>query len=110
VPRIWNKTGIPHTGWNFLRTVVHELTFNMKRQALLCWIADELGNEQLLDSRLSTQDHVDALVSAMIAKLFVQQPEKLSHPTIEIPVKVGWIFVPKDCLKQQNFKTHFLIS
>jgi hypothetical protein len=37
----------------------------------------------------------------------VQQPEKLSHPTIDIPVKEGWFFVPKDCFKQQNLKTVF---
>ena len=24
MPRIWNKPGIPHTGWDFLRTVEHD--------------------------------------------------------------------------------------
>jgi hypothetical protein len=87
-----------------------ELIFNMQQQALLSWIIDELGNEQLLDTRLPTQDHIDALTCALIAKLFALKPQCLTVPDNNTSQSEGWIFVPKDCLKDVDKRTKFLLS
>jgi hypothetical protein len=49
-------------------------------------------------------------VCALIAKLFVDKPETLKFPDEETPKHEGWIFLPKDCFKDKNRKTQFLIS
>ena len=45
------------------------------------------------------QDKLDALTCALIAHAFTFQPDALAHPTESIPMTEGWIWVPKDALR-----------
>jgi hypothetical protein len=82
----------------------------LQKNAGLDWRINEIGEEQLVDHRLPTQDHIDAFTCALIAKLFVEQPEVLRFPDDLTPHKEGWIFLPTDCFNEKNRKEHFLIS
>jgi hypothetical protein len=86
------------------------LIFELQRKAGLSWIVDETGNDQICDKRLPTQDHVDALVCALIAQLFAERPDTLKFPDEGTPQHEGWIFLPKDCFNDKNRKTQFLVS
>lgn len=44
------------------------------------------------------QDKVDALTCALIAYCFEAQPETLVQPDGGVPVREGWIWLPKDAL------------
>ncbi|MDG9672052.1 DUF429 domain-containing protein [Hahella sp. CR1] len=48
------------------------------------------------------EDKRDALICALIAWLFVNQPEQLQPPEPDTPVSEGWIFVPKDGLDAEK--------
>ena len=82
----------------------------LQKNAGLDWRINEIGEEQLVDHRLPTQDHIDAFTCALIAKLFVEQPEVLRFPDELTPHKEGWVFLPTDCFNEKNRKEHFLIS
>jgi hypothetical protein len=86
------------------------LIFDLQRKAGLNWVVDEDGDDQICDNRLPTQDHLDAFVCALIAKLFVDKPETLKFPDEETPKHEGWIFLPNDCFNDKNRKTRFLLS
>ncbi len=45
-------------------------------------------------------DKRDAMICALLAWLFANEPEKLQPPDAEAPLSEGWIFVPKDGLDQ----------
>lgn len=50
-------------------------------------------------------DHVDlqdALTCALLAWMFVFQPDALAHPLPEVDLLEGWIFVPADGLKESS--------
>lgn len=53
---------------------------------------------------LGHEDKEDALTCALIAHLFVEKFELLSHPEDNVPRSEGWIWAPKDGL-QNNIKT-----
>lgn len=44
------------------------------------------------------QDKIDALVCALIARLFDLRPETLASPAPDVPTNEGWIWVPIDAL------------
>ncbi|GAB7529189.1 DUF429 domain-containing protein [Pseudomonas sp. 3A(2025)] len=46
-------------------------------------------------------DHQDALTCALLAWMFVFQPEALAHPLPDVDPLEGWIFVPADGLKER---------
>ncbi len=46
--------------------------------------------------KLANGDQDDALTCALIAYLFVNQPEALLAPEPAVPMSEGWIWVPKD--------------
>lgn len=48
---------------------------------------------------LDHQDKVDALICALIARLFTQRRETLATPAPDTPLSEGWIWVPKDALR-----------
>ncbi|GAC13218.1 hypothetical protein GLIP_0572 [Aliiglaciecola lipolytica E3] len=64
----------------------------------------------MLDARLATQDHIDALTCALIAKLFALKPQCLTVPDDYTSQSEGWIFVPNDCLNDADKRTKFLLS
>jgi hypothetical protein len=84
--------------------------FDLQQKAGLSWIVDETGNEKIYDNRLPNQDHIDAFACALIAMLFVKQPDSLKFPDGKTPKREGWIFLPKDCFNDKNRKTQFLVS
>ncbi|WLQ16274.1 DUF429 domain-containing protein [Hahella aquimaris] len=47
-------------------------------------------------------DKRDALICALIAWLFVNQPEQLQPPEPDTPLSEGWIFVPQDGLDTEK--------
>ncbi|MAF69417.1 MAG: hypothetical protein CL591_02245 [Alteromonas sp.] len=82
----------------------------LQKSAGLEWCINDIGEEQLVDHRLPTQDHIDAFICALIAKLFAEQPEVLRFPDEAAPEQEGWIFLPKDCFDENNRKEKFLVS
>ncbi|AZZ95498.1 DUF429 domain-containing protein [Hahella sp. KA22] len=58
-------------------------------------------------ANIDHDDKRDALICALIAWLFVNQPEQLQQPEPGTPLSEGWIFVPRDGLdvKMKSYKT-----
>lgn len=50
------------------------------------------------------QDHIDALICALIGWCFDRSPEKLWQPSENAPVDEGWIFLPNDCFSRKEVK------
>ena len=53
-----------------------------------------------LSGNISHSDERDALICALQAWLFSKKPDLLAQPREGVPLKEGWIFVPKDGLNQ----------
>ncbi len=51
---------------------------------------------------LDHEDKEDALTCALVAYLYAVKRELLAVPTSDIPVSEGWIWVPKDALRQSK--------
>lgn len=49
-------------------------------------------------SPLEHEDKSDALICALVASLFVQNPALLTAPEADVPESEGWIWLPTDCL------------
>lgn len=63
-----------------------------------CETIDAL-RQQVEDQPIEDQDKMDALTCALIAYLFMKDPEKLIDPGDSVPSSEGWIWVPKDILQ-----------
>lgn len=54
------------------------------------------------DSPYSDNDKTDALICALVAVLFMDKDNELFLPPSDIPVKEGWIWIPKDVFKKNH--------
>lgn len=50
-------------------------------------------------SPLDHEDKEDALACALVAHLFATRPDALEAPGSEVPVREGWIWVPRDAFQ-----------
>ena len=107
---VWQRTNITAIEAYPSPCAQSAIVAQLQKSAGLDWSIDEIGEEQLVDHRLPTQDHIDAFTCALVAKLFVEQPEVLRFPDEAAPDQEGWIFLPKDCFNENNKKEKFLIS
>ncbi|AKB31597.1 hypothetical protein MSSIH_0907 [Methanosarcina siciliae HI350] len=60
----------------------------------------ETLRQQVANQPVDNQDKTDALTCALIGYLFSKSPEKLIAPQDSVPPSEGWIWVPKDILKE----------
>ncbi|HOW15144.1 hypothetical protein [Methanosarcina sp.] len=60
----------------------------------------ETLRQQVANKPVKNKDKMDALTCALIAYLFSKSPEQLIAPRGSVPPSEGWIWVPKDILKE----------
>jgi len=67
-----------------------------------CKNCESIGTlrEQVPNQPADNKDKMDALTCALIAYLFINNPEKLIGPTDSVPVSEGWIWVTKDIIQE----------
>lgn len=60
-------------------------------------VSAESEGPLMTNGKVRHQDHIDALICALIGWSFDKTPEALWQPSESAPVSEGWIFLPKDC-------------
>lgn len=75
-----------------------------KQSALMSVLLDKYvaavqNGQKFWQSEINHQDKFDALVCALSAWLFGNEPESLAQPLAEVPEGEGWIWGPQDALK-----------
>ncbi len=56
----------------------------------------------LLSGPFHTQDRMDAVYCALLARLFATNPSAVASPPPAIPTSEGWIWVPTDAIQNNN--------